>query len=464
MKKRLIIIVIAFCISFVSMVALSLFSMERFTTFTAYSDQVDHTNLVIKKILKTELHLRDIDRGERGYMITRDTMYLRFLNTAIDSIHILVRDIGDIIKDNPRQQHNMALVKSSASLRIAGARENITYVDSANTSTPSRYYYDSRELMKEFSQRLNAMLNEENKLLDERYRNQQFYQKLTSSTLIYLLVIFCIVTLILFFIMIKELRGRMRYQQELQSKVIDLKRSHSELKEIAYAASHDLQEPLRKIQVFSNMLLIKRKEGVDDDLMLTLDRINSSANRMQSLISDLMSLTSLIKIDEDRKPVDLNRVLQFILIDSDDKIKEKNARVDVQSLPVIAGFDNQLKILFKALLDNALKFSRDGVAPVVTICCDVITGFELLDINPNLSDKKFYRISCIDNGIGFDNKFITKMFRIFQRLHNEESDYEGKGIGLAICQRIMANHEGYLVANGTPGKGAEFKLFFPIED
>ncbi|MCW3123593.1 MAG: hypothetical protein JWQ38_3085 [Flavipsychrobacter sp.] len=445
------------------MIALSLFSMKRFTTYTAYSDQVDHTNLVIKKILQTQIYLRDIDRTERGYMLTRDTMYIRFLNNAIDSVQTVIDEIGIITKDNPVQQNNISLVKSSAAIRIAAVRENITYVDTTTTTALSKFYYDSREMMKDFSLRIRKMLAEENKILAVRYENEMFYQKLTISTLTWLLIIFCIVTLILFFIMIKELRGRMRYQQELQSKVIDLKRSHDELKEIAYAASHDLQEPLRKIQVFSNMLLFKNKNSTDKDSMITLSRINNSANRMQLLISDLMSLTSLIKLDENRKLVDLNRTLQFILIDIDDKVKEKNAIVEVQSLAIVSGFENQLKLLFRALLDNALKFSREGVIPEIVLCCDIMTGDELYSINPNLSSKKFYRITCKDNGIGFDNKFIDKMFHIFQRLHTDGAEYDGKGIGLAICQRIMANHEGYIIANGVPQKSAEFKLFFPIE-
>src|ERR1700744_742855 len=131
MKRRLLLIVIAFSVSFISMVALSLFSMERFTTFTNYSDLVDHTNLVITKLYKMELHIRDIDRSERGYMITRDTMYLRFLNNAVDSIYSSIEALGAITNDNPRQQHNISLLKSSAALRIAAARENIAYVDTA---------------------------------------------------------------------------------------------------------------------------------------------------------------------------------------------------------------------------------------------------------------------------------------------------------------------------------------------
>lgn len=411
-----------------------------------------------------ELHIRDIDRGERGYMITRDTMYLRFVNNAIDSIHATIRQIGELTADNKDQQHNITLLKSSTALRIAAVRENIAYVDTAVKAGPSKYYYDSRQLMLECSRILKNIHERENVLLAERSKSEQLYEQLTTSTLQYLLFIFCVITLVLFSIMIKEFRARTKYQEELQAKVIDLKRSHSELQEIAYAASHDLQEPLRKIQVFSDMLRAQKGSTTEADSKAILGRINSSANRMQNLISDLMALTSLTNTDEQKSVLDLNRMLHYILIDIDDKIKEKVASVEVQPLTILKGYDNQLKILFKALLDNALKFTRERVKPVIIISCEIINGHELVPINPNLIHRKFYRITVSDNGIGFDNKFIGKMFQIFQRLHTQESEYGGKGIGLAICQRIMANHEGYILAHGEPGLGAQFRLFFPVEE
>lgn len=315
--------------------------------------------------------------------------------------------------------------------------------------------------MMECSRRLSDMRIVENKLLFERFNSERFYQKLTNETLKYLLIIFCLITLILFGVMIKELRSRMLFQEELQAKVIDLKRSHSELQEIAYVASHDLQEPLRKIHVFSNMLLLRKADSMDKDYKETLSRINNFADRMQILITDLMSLTNLANTDEHKTPVDLNRIMQTIMIEMNEKIKEKEAAIEFQSLPIIDGYDSQLKILFSALLDNSLKFTREGVKPVITISAEIMNGYELSDVNPNLLHKEFYRITCSDNGIGFDNKFINKIFRIFQRLHTPDSEYEGKGIGLAICQRIMANHEGYLTAYGAPNMGAQFKLFFP---
>jgi len=464
MRRRLVIFIVAFCISFVLMVGLSLFSMERFSTYTAYSDQVDHTNSVIQYILKTEIALKDVDRAERGYMITHDTIYLRYFNNNIDSLYTMVADINSLTEDNPAQTTNIALIKSSIALRIAAARNNVTYVDTSHSPALSKYYYDSRGLMLECSRRMRELLTTEKKLLETRFEGERFYQELTTDTLKYLLFIFCVITLVLFALMIRELRGKMTFQMELEAKVIDLKRSHTELQEIAYAASHDLQEPLRKIQVFSDMFLYQSATKLGDGERATIGRIHDSANRMQVLITDLVSLTSLTKIDEPKTTADVNSLLQYILIDLDELIKEKNATINVQNLPVIKGYRSQLKILFTALLDNSLKFTPEGVKPMISIEWAYTNGLEIADKNPNLAKKKFIRITCSDNGIGFDDQYISKIFMIFQRLHPVESEYKGKGIGLAICQRIMANHEGYIIAHGEPQIGAKFMLFFPVED
>ena len=299
--------------------------------------------------------------------------------------------------------------------------------------------------------------------MDERQKGEHIYEALTTSTLGYLFLIFCLVTLVLFVLMIKELKNRIKYQEELQVKIFDLKRSHIELEEIAYAASHDLQEPLRKIQIFSNMLLHPKKNASEEESAEILKRINSSANRLQLLVANLLSLTSLTRVDENKSQVDLNRVLNYLLIDLEDRINEKNAAIHIDKLPTIIGYENQMKLLFNALLDNSLKFTKGENQPEIKICSQIVSGAELTEANPNIKNKKFTRITFTDNGIGFDNQFMTKIFRLFQQVQMQQDEYNGKGIGLAICQRIIANHEGYIVADGKPGESASFKLYFPID-
>lgn len=462
MKKRLRTIIAAFCLSFALMVALSLFSIERFDKFSQYSDMVDHTNLVINNLYKIDGCLKDIDRAERGYILTHDTMYVRFLNNANDSVFAAINNTRSLTADNNVQQKNAVLLRSAFVVRLSIAREDLAYADSMKSSVPSAFYYQGRNAMLDCSKLMRAMHDEENKRLKERFEQEKIYQELTSATIRYLLFIFCVLTVGLFVIMIRELRSRIRFQDELQAKVIDLRRSHAELEQIAYVASHDLQEPLRKIQVFGNRITMVKKESLDEDVKQTMERINAAASRMQDLIEDLVNLTSLTNKEGFEKAVSLGIIVQNSMNDLQDKIETKQAVVHLTQLPTIHGNPAQLQILFKALIDNALKFAREGVKPVIAISSEVSNGAELMEINPKLADKKFNKLIFSDNGIGFDDQFIDKMFQIFQRLHGQDSEYDGKGIGLAICQRVMANHEGYIIAHGQPGMGATFKLFFPV--
>jgi signal transduction histidine kinase len=413
-------------------------------------------------LYKTEVFLKDMDRWERGYVLTNDTTYLNVLNNVVDSIYPSLYVLEKLLYNNPVQRKNIISLKNCIALRINYSQDNIDYIDSTHSSKASPYYYEGRRYMVKANQIMREMHNTENAILSERSKRQQFYEKLTTNTLKSLLFIFCIVTMALFVLLMKVMRSGMLYQEELHAKVIDLKRSHVELQDIAYAISHDLQEPLRKIQVFSNMLLFRNSAGKDDDTKSTLQRINASANRMQLLIADLVSLTNLTKTDENKSPADLTRIVDYVLIDINDKIKEKQAIFKVQPLPLINGYEAQLKILFRALFDNALKFTREGTTPIVTVACYTVVGNKIKDINPAMRKLQFHCIEVSDNGIGFDNKYITNIFRIFRRLHTEQSQYEGKGIGLAICQRIISNHEGFIVADGKPQEGATFMLYFPV--
>lgn len=460
--RKLVLIFIAFCLSFILMVTLSLFSIGRFSTFTDYSGSVLHTNRVIQVLYKTEVFLKDMDRWERGFILSNDSVYSRVVKRAQDSLYPSLYKLERLVADNPEQLANATELKGLIALRTNYARLNMHFVDSTHSRVASPYYFEGRKYMISANRKLRTMHEEEEKLLEERYKNMQFYQNLTISTIKTLLLIFCIITLFLFVMLIKVMRDSLRYQEALSAKVNDLTRSHNELQDITYAVSHDLQEPLRKIQVFSNMLLFKMGDDDDGDCKDTLERINTSAGKMQSLIVDLSNLTNLTLTDDIKRPVDLSRLVHHILIDIDDEVSERRATISAESLPGIWGYSAQLKILFKAILDNALKFSREGVNPEIKITSSIENGQVLNDINPALKNRRYYCISITDNGIGFDNRYIANIFKIFRRLHGEDSEYEGKGIGLAICQRVMANHDGYILAEGTPNIGATFKLYFPV--
>jgi light-regulated signal transduction histidine kinase (bacteriophytochrome) len=207
-------------------------------------------------------------------------------------------------------------------------------------------------------------------------------------------------------------------------------------------------------------MLVYNNEETKNETIDTLHRINKSAHKMHVLITDLADLTNLTKTDENKSPTNINRIVQHTLIDLGDRVKEKNALIKVSQLPTIDGYELQLKMLFKALIDNALKFSKTNELPCITISYKKVNE-PIVSHNNADPNTNYHRISISDTGIGFENKYIDNIFKIFGRLHTDQSGYDGKGVGLAKCNRIMTNHNGYIAAEGVVNGGATFHLYFP---
>jgi signal transduction histidine kinase len=461
MKRKLRLVIIAFSASFLIMAGLSFYTMRQFETLISFSTQIEHTYKVINKLNLIEGTVKDLDIKERGFLLTRDSIYLNEMEKSLKLVEPTLTDLRELTKDNNDQLNNVKLLRGNLQLRKINIDKSVAYALKDSSRKVPPYFVEGRKIKLLCIESIDKMKAAEQGLLKQRTESKAAYQKVAYNTIRYLLFIFCLVTAGLFLVMINELKKRLSYQDELQNKIIDVKRSHSELEQIAYASSHDLQEPLRKIQVFTDRFAWLHRKDMDEETGETIGRINAAATRMQELIEDLANLTTLTKDSQLKEETDLNRILNLTIHDLDAKIKQKDATIYKEVLPDVMGHPHQLHILFKSLIDNSLKFSREDVKPLISIRSDKVNGDELIEINSKLAEKTFYRITISDNGIGFDNKFISKMFQIFQRLHNQQSEYDGKGVGLAICQRVMANHEGYILAHGHTEVGATFKLFFP---
>lgn len=231
-----------------------------------------------------------------------------------------------------------------------------------------------------------------------------------------------------------------------------LERSNQELEQFAYVASHDLQEPLRKIQAFGDRLKTTSSANLDADGLDCLERMMKSANRMSVLISDLLNLSRVKTQAEPFVPVDLNRVLQDVLCDLDGLVERTGGTVHVQELPTINADPLQMRQLLQNLIGNALKFHRPDQPPVITVACQVIERED---------DTNLCNITVADNGIGFDEKYLERIFHPFQRLHTNK-EYEGTGIGLSLCRSIVQRHHGELTAHSVKGEGATFEVTLPI--
>lgn len=246
--------------------------------------------------------------------------------------------------------------------------------------------------------------------------------------------------------------------KELMLKNEELEFKNHELQQFSWVVSHDLNEPIRKIQIFIGIL---KDLYLKDNPKATsyIDRTMKSAERMQTLISDLLAYSRLSSKVVFEK-TDLNIVLQEVLSDFDYQIENKNAIVTITNLPAIDSIPSQLRQVFQNLIGNALKFSGGAAIPKITITAELI---KTKDFDSEADeDGKYWRIIISDNGIGFDEIYLDRIFVIFQSL-NDRSVYEGTGIGLAISKKIMEKHNGLITAKSELGKGASFILILPLK-
>lgn len=239
-----------------------------------------------------------------------------------------------------------------------------------------------------------------------------------------------------------------------------LSRSNENLEKFAYVASHDLQEPLRKIQSFGDLLKSRYGDQLGNGVEY-LERMQQAATRMSALIRDLLTFSRIATQRETVSPVPLGDVLTSVLTDLDLRIQETGASVMVGPVPLVQGDRPQLEQLFQNLISNALKFHRADHTPVVTISSQLVAGFELPpSVKPVRPARDYYRIDVADNGIGFDEKYLDRIFQVFQRLSGR-TQYAGTGIGLAICEKVVTNHGGAITARSQPGQGATFSVYLP---
>lgn len=249
------------------------------------------------------------------------------------------------------------------------------------------------------------------------------------------------------------------YEHSLESKIKELNRSNAELEEFAYVASHDMQEPLRKLITFSERLTAKYAGTLKDEGQLYLNRMVAATNNMRLLIDNLLDFSRVARTGDAFAQVDLNDVLQKAIADLEVSIEETKAAITTEGMPVIEAQAPLMKQLFTNVLSNALKFRTPNVPPQINIHCTRVSAREAERLNLE-RDNKYFKIEVKDNGIGFEPEYTQKIFQIFQRLHGK-AEYPGSGIGLAICKKIVDYHNGIIYASGKLKEGATITIILP---
>ncbi|MBC7848315.1 MAG: CHASE3 domain-containing protein [Chitinophagaceae bacterium] len=428
-----------------------------------------HTKDVLR--LSDELYnaVLQSESGLRGYMLSRDQSFVKdFSNGKITSSKLL-DSLEELTVDNFSQQRNFAILRSVIKERMnlldgifATVGGSMTQID----SSVADQVIQGKVLTQRIRQRINDIILTEEALLYERNLGLTRYLNLLPAILIFTTIIgFGAGALSLYSIYRynkskKDADRRIAdYQDQLKEQIVRLNISNQELEQFAYVASHDLQEPLRKISAFGELLNDQYNEKLEGDGTLYLDRIIGSSRRMRSLITDLLNYSRVTRKTV-LETVDLNIVLQMVREDLEILIGDKNAEITGQNLLRVRGNISEYRQLFQNLISNSLKFASPERKPAIRISSLPASNEDLNRVPSFIQNQKYISVTFEDNGIGFEEEYAQKIFVIFQRLHAREQ-FEGTGIGLAVCKKIAEKYNGAIYAKSVPGKSATFTVILP---
>ena len=257
-------------------------------------------------------------------------------------------------------------------------------------------------------------------------------------------------------------RHAARLNEELAEKNRELEKRNAELRSFSYIASHDLQEPLRKIQTFNSLILEHEAVNLSNEAQDYFRRSTAAAERMQQLIKDLIAYSQTETTVPPDQPVDLDMLLGQVKTELHETIVGSGATIDATPLPAVPVVEFMFRQLLHNLIGNALKYARPDVPPVIQVMYEKIDN-KRAGMPERGQSEQYHQLTVTDNGIGFDPAYSQKIFQLFQRLHGYDK-YSGTGIGLAICQRIMENHGGVIIADGRVGEGATFTACWPVRE
>ncbi|MBC8153429.1 MAG: CHASE3 domain-containing protein [Bacteroidetes bacterium] len=438
-------------------------SFYNYSQYSKANRQVERTSRTINTLDVILSLMKDAETGVRGYVISGDELFLEPNTTARLQLPGRIRELRALVADNAsqRQQTDTLVGFIDAKLSIGDRQIQIRR---ANQVFEQGYLLVGKIRMDRVREQVARMIASERRLMQAR--NSGVNDSFRNTLLVTLaLSVLTFVTLIVSYNLLEtELNRRQRnedqlraYEEELRDRIRQLEASNEELERFAFVASHDLQEPLRKIQSFGSLITQRCEAVLDAEALLFLRKMMQSAGRMSDLIKDLLHFSRLSADKDEFKPVRVADIIQRVLDDRELVIKALGAVVEVGRMPVVQAIPSQIAHLFTNLISNALKFVRSGVTPVIRIQAEAIDGDQLAELTPG---QKYYRFTITDNGIGFDEKYADHIFKVFQRLHGK-STYEGTGIGLAICKKVVMYHKGYITAQSRPGEGSSFVVLLP---
>jgi len=493
-------LLIGFAMVFATLLASTSLSYLNLQRLRAHNDWVDHSHLVLLELKQLEGAVLESESGMQGYVLTSDDGYLEPLSQSVVGVRDSLHRWRRLTADDPDRRQMLAefdeLVEKWIRVSqdfIAAARAGGLEADRASVTQGA-----GKAAMDEVRQQIRSLERAEERQLGDRLAaaNVTYWTAIISSLISGGLGMLLAAAGFYFAqrsmaardkqsraleavneqlehrvrertsaiseanqALRQEVSEREQAEQKVRLFAEELQRSNRELEQFAAVASHDLQEPLRKIQAFGDRLAGQWRADLNVKGQEYLDRMLASAGRMRTLIDGLLQFARVSTRHQPPVAVDLGRLAREVVGDLEGRLQQTQGKVEVDGLPTIAADPLQMRQLFQNLIGNALKFHRPGVPPEVRIRGRVLPG------PPAEGDKTQLGLQCElvveDNGVGFDSAYTERIFELFQRLHGRD-EFEGTGMGLAICKKIVERHGGKITATGTPGQGSRFLVMLPV--
>ena len=453
-------------------------AVNTIQNLTQTQQRLDDTSMLNTAVEKLHLSILQAESGQRGYLLTGEDDYLIPYYDALGQLTSQAKIVKGLRSEIDGQPESVAklLLLVDEKVHILTRTAELALADKERKAHYLLETHEGRNLYREI-----RILTDKIQSAESAFELAQFRKlgQIKQEAKITFAITAITSGLLIFgmFVLIRiNLRESAKYRLELEhqnetlaSKVTErtqeltlysdeLSRSNRELEEFAFVASHDLQEPLRKIQAFSDRLESMFKDELGEKGIDYIARMKNAAQRMSNLINDLLEFSRVTTRGKDFVDTDLKQVLDEIVSDLEIAIKESNAQVSISNMPVIQADPSQMHQLFLNLLSNAVKFRRKDVAPIITVNYEHVHEFS----DDHNTELDWQVITVKDNGIGFSQEYTDKIFVPFQRLHGR-SQYKGTGIGLSVCRRIVERHGGTITAKSAADEGATFIIKLPVE-
>lgn len=449
---------------------LSVFSYVRMTQLLETSELVNHTTLVKLQLENIYSSASEADSGQRGFIMSRDSAYLDKFDRSLHLVDIQVDSLDRATKDNFSQQENIVRLREILKRHVSYMRDMI-HTSPAKTIEASQWLA-GHKIMAELRTHVSRMGTEEDMLLKLRRRSLSEESFITPLLTVFLTVVALLALMASYFMVNRELstsnllrddleesQGQLKDRNAtLEERNASLAHMNKELESFTYISSHDLQEPLRKIQTFVSRIIDKDQAALSEAGQSYLVRTQDAARRMQNLIQDLLAYSRLKKEVFPLEKANLFEIVAEVEEDLSEEILSSKAYIEVRGEKTVRIITSQFRQLLINLVSNAIKFTDPNVTPHIIIE-NTAVDYKSIPFD-DVPRGKYTKIAVSDNGIGFDEKYSSRIFEVFQRLHTKE-EYSGTGIGLAIVKKIVENHEGFISAASREGHGATFTIYLP---